>query len=338
METLLLQILREHGCPDPVPQFNVHNQRGDLVARVDAAIPKWNITIEYDSKQEHSDEFQIERDARRRNRIIGAGYVPLRFARENRGMVHEVAAAGFSDAADYEAARPSYPPEAVAWLVENLRIAPARRVVDLAAGTGKLTRLIAPAGADLIAAEPVAGMRDTFRSVLPAVPILGTTAEELAFRDASLDAVTVAQAFHWFDHERAIAELARVLRPGGRVGLVWNARDRSVDWVNGVWSIMDRIEKRAPWRDHDEWSDSAYTDLPGFGELHTARFTHEHAVTPEAMVRRVASVSHVAVLPDTERAAVLEEVRELLRTHPDSHGRDELTVPYRVDCFWFERQ
>ena len=253
-------------------------------------------------------------------------------------MVHEVAAAGFSDAADYEAARPSYPPDVVAWLVENLRIGPGRRVVDLAAGTGKLTRLLAPAGADLIAAEPVAGMRDTFRSILPRVPIIGTTAEQLAFRAASLDAVTVAQAFHWFDHERAIAELARALKPGGRVGLVWNARDRSVEWVDQVWSIMDRVEKRAPWRDHDEWSDSAYTDLPGFGTLHTAQFRHEQVVTPEAMVQRVASVSHVAVLPDTERTAVLEEVRTLLRTHPGSSGRAELAVPYRVDCFWFERQ
>lgn len=77
METLLLQILREHGCPDPVSQFEVRNRRGDLVARVDLAIPQWSITIEYDSKQEHSDEFQIARDARRRNRIIGAGYAPL---------------------------------------------------------------------------------------------------------------------------------------------------------------------------------------------------------------------------------------------------------------------
>jgi SAM-dependent methyltransferase len=252
-------------------------------------------------------------------------------------MVHEVAAAGFSDAADYEAARPSYPPDAVAWLVENLRIAPGKRVVDLAAGTGKLTRLIAPAGADLIAAEPVAGMRDTFRATVPDVPLMATTAEQLAFRDASIDAVTVAQAFHWFDHDRAIADLARVLRPGGRVGLVWNARDRSVEWVDLVWGIMDRVEKKAPWRNHDEWSDSAYSDLPGFGELHTAQFRHEQTVTPEAMVQRVASVSHVAVLPDVERAAVLDEVRRLLATHPESKGRAELAVPYRVDCFWFER-
>jgi SAM-dependent methyltransferase len=252
-------------------------------------------------------------------------------------MVHEVAAAGFSDAGDYEAARPSYPPDAVAWFVENLRIEPGKRVVDLAAGTGKLTRLLAPAGADLVAAEPVAGMRAIFRASVPGVPVLASTAEQLAFRDACLDAVTVAQAFHWFDHDRAIAELARVLRPGGRVGLVWNARDRSVDWVDQVWSIMDRVEKRAPWRNHDEWRDSAYRDLPGFGPLHTAQFRHTQTVTPAAMVQRVASVSHVAVLPDPERAAVLAEVSDLLATHPEAAGRVELAVPYRVDCFWFER-
>ncbi|MDQ1480489.1 MAG: hypothetical protein QOI44_1350, partial [Actinomycetota bacterium] len=165
-------------------------------------------------------------------------------------MVHEVAAAGFSNPGDYEAARPSYPPEAVEWFVENLRIEPGRTVVDLAAGTGKLTRLLAPAGANLIAAEPVAGMRATFREILPTIPIVATTAEQLAFRDGSLDAVTIAQAFHWFDENRAIAALAGAVRVGGRVGLVWNARDRSVPWVNDVWSIMDRVEKRAPWRDH----------------------------------------------------------------------------------------
>ena len=191
-------------------------------------------------------------------------------------MVHEVAAAGFSDAADYEAARPSYPPDAVAWFVEHLRIAPGARVVDLAAGTGKLTRLLAPAGADLIAAEPVAGMRESFRVAAPGIPLLATTAEQLAFRDASLDAVTVAQAFHWFDHDRAIAELARVLRPGGRVGLVWNSRDRSVEWVDGVWSIIDRVEKRAALRIPRQPSDNNISGC--FFSRAGAYFVHDHMV------------------------------------------------------------
>jgi SAM-dependent methyltransferase len=252
-------------------------------------------------------------------------------------MVHEVAAAGFSNPGDYEAARPSYPRDAVAWLVEHLRIEPGRKVVDLAAGTGKLTRLLIPAGADLVAAEPVAGMRETFHAILPDVPIIASTAEQLAFRDDSLDAVTVAQAFHWFDDDRAIAALARAVKRGGRVGLVWNARDRSMPWVDAVWAIMDRVEKRAPWRDHENWRDSALRDMPGFGPLHSGAFRHEQTVTPEAMVQRIASVSHVAVLAGPERSSVLDEVREVLRTDPLTRGRESLEVPYRVDCYWFER-
>jgi len=253
-------------------------------------------------------------------------------------MVHEVAASGFSDPGDYEAARPSYPPDAVAWFVDNLRIAPGAVVADVAAGTGKLTRLLVPAGAELIAVEPVAGMRASFRKMLADVPLVAGTAEALPFGGGTLDAMTVAQAWHWFDHDRAIGEVARVLRPGGRLGLVWNARDRTEPWVDAVWSIMDRVEKRAPWRDHENWRDSAlHRSMPGFGELQSAEFFHTQDATSEGVVQRVASVSHVAVLPPAEREQVLDEVRALLATHPAVRGRETVQITYRVDCFWAER-
>jgi len=253
--------------------------------------------------------------------------------------VHEVAQQGFgSEAEAYERSRPSYPPDAVAWLVEHLRLGPGATVVDLAAGTGKLTRLLTPTGARVVAVEPVNGMRDVFAQVMPAVPMVGGAAEALPFADASLDAVTVAQAFHWFDADAAFAELARVLRPGGRVGLVWNARDRSVDWVDQVWAIMDRVEKRAPWRDHDRWSDSALGDRPGFGPIQTAIFENEEPYTPTGVVDRFRGVSHVAALPADEREAVLHEIREVLATHPQTGGRNELRIPYRVDAHWCERR
>jgi ubiquinone/menaquinone biosynthesis C-methylase UbiE len=221
--------------------------------------------------------------------------------------------------------------------VENLRLTPGRRVADVAAGTGKLTRLLVPTGADLLAVEPVPGMRATFRRLLPEVPLVAATAEAMPFTAAALDAITVAQAWHWFDHDRATAEAARVLRPGGRLGLVWNARDRTEAWVDEVWSIMDRVEKHAPWRDHENWRDSAMGVMPGFGALHDAQFRHVQRITPEGVVQRVASVSHVAVLPETEQAKVLAEVREVLTTHPTVRGRETLEIPYRVDCFWVER-
>lgn len=252
-------------------------------------------------------------------------------------MVHEVAAAGFSDPGDYEAARPGYPAEAVEWFVDHLGIRSSRRVCDLAAGTGKLTRLLAPCGADLLAVEPVAGMRATFRTLLPSVPLVAGTAEALPFADASLDAIVVAQAWHWFDHARATAECARVLRRGGALGLVWNARDRSEPWVDAVWSVMDRVEKRAPWREHDQWRDSALADMPGFGPREVAEFHHRQSIARDDVVRRMASVSHVAVLPPREREAVLDEVRSILDTHASVAGCDVVAIPYRVDCYMNER-
>jgi SAM-dependent methyltransferase len=226
----------------------------------------------------------------------------------------------------------------VAWLIENLRIGDGSHVCDLAAGTGKLTRLLAPSGAELIAVEPVEGMSHHLRSVQPDVPVVAGTAEALPLADACFDAVTVAQAFHWFDADRAFGELRRVLRPGGRVGLIWNARDRSVDWVDDLWSIMDRVERKAPWRDHENWRDSALGSRPGFGELHDAEFRHEQELTIDDVVARFASVSHVAVLAPAEREQVLDEVREIMHTHPATAGKERVAIPYRVDAYWCERE
>jgi SAM-dependent methyltransferase len=181
-------------------------------------------------------------------------------------------------------------------------------------------------------------MRRVLRAALPGVAVLAGTAEALPLADRSVDAVTVAQAFHWFDADAAFAELARVLRPGGRVGLMWNARDRSVGWVDELWSIMDRVERRAPWRDHDRWSDAAFGNRPGFGPVHEATFRHEQRISPDGILDRVASVSHVAALADADRRAVLDEIAGSLATHPDTAGRTELAIPYRVDTYWCERR
>jgi SAM-dependent methyltransferase len=253
--------------------------------------------------------------------------------------VHEIAATGFDAAADaYERARPSYPPEAVAWLVDRLHLGPGRVLVDLAAGTGKLTRLLTPSGASTFAVEPVQGMRRVLAAAQPEVPVVAGVAEALPLADASVDAVTVAQAFHWFDGEAAFAELARVVRPGGAVGMVWNARDRSVDWVDALWTIMDRVERRAPWRDHDRWSDVALGERAGFGPIQAAQFWHHHRVTPDQIRDRIASVSHVAALPEADRRAVLDEITAVLAQHPDTASRAELEIPYRVDAYACERQ
>lgn len=252
--------------------------------------------------------------------------------------VHDVAQRGFDrEAKTYDRSRPTYPADAVAWIAEHLRLGPGKTVVDLAAGTGKLTQLLVPTGAYVVAVEPVDGMRQVLARAVPGVPVVASTAEALPFPDAGLDAVTVAQAFHWFDADRAFAELARVLPPGGRVALVWNARDRSVDWVDQLWSVMDRVEKEAPWRDHEHWRESALGARAGFGPLHEATFHHHQALTPDGIMERFRGVSHLAALPPDAREPYFDEIREVLATHPDTAGRTELRIPYRVDTYWFER-
>src|SRR5690606_25154234 len=130
--------------------------------------------------------------------------------------IPDAAAEGFGRGAEaYESARPSYPPDAVGEIATVCDVGPGRRVLDLAAGTGKLTRLLVPTGAEVVAVEPVAEMRAVLSAVLPGVEALDGTAEAIPLPDASVDAVTVAQAFHWFDPPVALAEIARVLRPGG---------------------------------------------------------------------------------------------------------------------------
>ncbi len=249
-------------------------------------------------------------------------------------MVHPVAEAGFGTQADlYESTRPTYPAAAVEWLSARLDLGPGALVVDLAAGTGKLTRLLLPQGASVVAVEPVAGMRAALRGAIPTVPVVAGLAEALPFGDATCDTVAVAQAFHWFDSAATVAELARVVRPGGGVALIWNARNRDVEWVDLVWTIMDRVEKHAPWRDHDRWREAAEVAWPGFGALETATFPNEQVLSPEGVVGRVASVSHVATLQPAERDAVLDEVREIVYRHPDTRGREALSIPYRVDVY-----
>ncbi len=256
-----------------------------------------------------------------------------------REPVHHIAAAGFSsDAARYERARPGYPAKAVAWLVESLAIGPASSVVDLAAGTGKLTRLLTATGATVVAVEPVAAMRAELSVHCPEVTVVDATAEMLPFATASVDAVTAAQAFHWFEPLAAWAELGRVLRPGGGVGLLWNVRDRSVEWVDDLWRIMDAVEKQAPWRDHESAARHGLEDRPGFGDLHERRFRHSVAMTEQDLVDRFLSVSHVAVLSVDEQQRIVAQAVQTARGHPEAWQGDRLMMPYRVDAYWTRRQ
>jgi SAM-dependent methyltransferase len=252
--------------------------------------------------------------------------------------VNDIAARGFATAASvYEKGRPGYPEPAIAWLAARLRLGPGASVVDVGAGTGKLTGALVALGAQVIAVEPVAQMRAVLAKRLPAVRVLEGEAEVLPLDDGSADAVTVAQAFHWFDGPRALATFHRVLKRGGRLGLVWNARDERVEWVSRITEIIDRVDTTAPRYRSGAWR-GAFGATGLFSPLVTTSFLHEQRGPPDVIVARFASVSYIAALEPEARVAVLDEVRSLLATHPETRGKSELALPYRTDVFACERQ
>jgi SAM-dependent methyltransferase len=223
--------------------------------------------------------------------------------------IHPVAR-GFEKAADvYERARPDYPQAALDWIVDSLALAPGARVVDVGAGTGKFARQLAARGLRVTAVEPIAEMRAILERTVPEVDALEGTAEAIPVDDAFADAVTAAQAFHWFDRRRALPEMYRVLRGGGGVALVWNVRDESHD-IHRAYAETIR-----PYRIHEypEQQDTAGAIRASqlFERVEERTFPHSQQMTAEGLVERAASVSFIAQLPTEERAALLERVRRL---------------------------
>ena len=241
-------------------------------------------------------------------------------------------ATGFARAADvYERARPEYPPEAVIWLADRLGLGPGRVVVDVAAGTGKLTRLLVPTGARVVAVEPLAEMLAVLREAVPKAEVLEGTAEALPLPNGSADAVAVASAFHWFDRAAALAEIARVLKPGGALALVFNTRDGASELQRELTALLRPYGISVSWmRDLDPAAALDESEL--FGQPEYAEFRHEQRFDADGLVERVASISYVALLPEHEQAEFLAQVRELGERQPQS----PFAFPY-VTQVWVSR-
>lgn len=255
------------------------------------------------------------------------------------GHVHPAAAIGFQDGAErYEHGRPSYPAEAIAAIVSALAIEGGTDVLELGAGTGKFTALLVPTGARITAVEPIAAMRAVLERNVPSARVLEGTAESIPVADGSIDAVAVAQAFHWFDAEQALVEIHRVLRPRGRLGLIWNVRDERPAWSRRLTAIYDRLSGvENPRYKYRAWQ-PAFERSDAFTPLEHRSFPYVHDATHEAFFDRVLSVSYVASAPPDVRDEVTREVTELLETEPELAGRDTIAMPFTTDVYWCERR
>jgi SAM-dependent methyltransferase len=209
-------------------------------------------------------------------------------------------------------------------------------VLELGAGTGKLSRLLAPRSGRYLALEPVPAMREQFRRALPDVPLVAGISEMLPLRPSSMDVVVAAQAFHWFDIPRAMAEMHRVLRPQATVGLLWNVRDESVNWVHRETEILDQYDDRGPRYHRGVWRE-AWHRTPGFTPLEKQSFPFVQRMDREAALDRFTSVSFIASLDEIRYAEAEAALKGLLDTDPVTAGRPEIELPYQCEIYTARR-
>ena len=232
-------------------------------------------------------------------------------------------AGSFDQAAEvYERSRPEYPAEAVDWLLP----AGAATVLDLGAGTGKLTRALAARGLEVFAIDPSPKMLDQLRAAVPGAIASVGTAEDIPLADASVDAILVAQAWHWVDQDAALPSVARVLRPGGTLGLVWNIRDESVGWVARLTAVMHSAEGEV-------FLKTGHIERGPFGEIEEASFEWSRDFTRDDLLNLVRSRSYFITASAEEQASILQGVGDLLDTDPDVGGQSSWTMPYVTRAF-----
>lgn len=227
-------------------------------------------------------------------------------------------------AAGYAQHRPEYPADGVRWALGAAH-RPVHDVLDLAAGTGKLTAGLLPLGVAVTAVEPDDEMRGLLEHEFPEVDALAGTAEEIPLPDESVDAVVVGQAFHWFDRERALDEIARVLRPAGGVGALWNGEDDSVEWVAELMAVTDTSVAGVV-RDH-LW----VPEHARFEAFEESWFPNTHRRTIDSLAETFGTHSHMLVIPRAERDEAMERIRTFLRARPEtSAGEFDMPLVTKV--------
>jgi SAM-dependent methyltransferase len=227
---------------------------------------------------------------------------------------------GFGDGDTYDAGRPDYPDDVVEHLVAAFGIGPGSAVVDLGAGTGKLTGQLLAHGPSITAVEPSAAMRARFARNLPGVPVLDGDDQHIPLPDGFADALFVAQAFHWFDPVPALAEIGRVVRPGGGLGLVWNELDDDVGWVADLTAAV-QWRRRRPYRPEQDFR--PVIALGPFERTERRVSAHRQVLDHAGLRQRIGSISYLTVMEAGQRAALLAAADAVIDALPEP-----VAVPY----------
>jgi ubiquinone/menaquinone biosynthesis C-methylase UbiE len=229
-----------------------------------------------------------------------------------------------SSAAAYDRGRPGYPAEAINAIVNKFQMDDCSTVVDLGAGTGKFTRTLLSTDARVLAVEPVQGMRAELRLRSPGIGVVAGLAEAIPLANGSADVVTVAQAFHWFDPKKAVAEIHRILRPEGGVALIWNRRDMGQQVQRLIHDIVLPYRGDTSSQDESYWK-SFFNLGVFFTPLTEQSFRHRQIATIEGLIDRILSFSYIAALPHDKQAAVSAQLDSLKKNLPEVFPLDYIT-------------
>jgi SAM-dependent methyltransferase len=247
--------------------------------------------------------------------------------------VHPTAAQGYTtNAGVFAKGRPDYPPQVAEWLAGDLRLKPGKVVLDLGSGTGKMLPNLIETGAEVVAVEPVDAMRARLIDQHPRVEAMAGSAEHIPLADASVDTVVCAQSFHWFANAAALAEIRRVLKREGTLGLIWNVRDEGVPWVSALTAIIEPYGREVPRYERQNWQ--LVFPASGFSPLIERHFQHHHTGSPErVIVDRSLSTSFIASLPLARQDQIAAQIRALIAETPELAGKAEVSYPYRTAAF-----
>jgi len=235
-------------------------------------------------------------------------------------------------AGNYEKERPEYPEPAISFWTQALGLQSGKKVLDLGSGTGKLTRALEPFGLSLIAVEPVPELRMVFSEQFPLVPVLGGQAEKIPLESETLDAVVVGTAFHWFEGETSLKEIARVLKPGKSLGLIWNVFDGEVEWVKQIRALLEDEENRAT---HDDlkWQE-VFQKTSLFTPLQAKTIRYSYPGTVQDVIDRVYSAKVMGKFSALQKAKVIKKTLEILDSYPETKGKEIFEIPYRIEIYW----
>ena len=252
--------------------------------------------------------------------------------------LHPSAQKGFSLGAElYQQVRPSYPPEIVVWLQDQLKVGENSTVIDLGSGTGKFLPFLLQTQAKVIAVEPVTAMREQLEQSYSTVECLQTSSDQLLVKDESINAIICAQSFHWFSNIETLKEMYRVLIPTGHLGLLWNQRDITVDWVKALADEIVPFEADTPRYHSEKWKQVfEQQQLFQFNGLQT--FQLKHTGTVEQVVsKRLLSTSFIAAMPEHQQQQLKARFEQIVFDFTGQTAQDQINFPYTTFAYHFQK-